>query len=262
MAAARDRPERDGFVGAGAASMAAAGASGAGAGLDRDEVDFDVVAFEAAGVLDAAAFGVVIFEAAAGLSPGAVFAAAATFGTAGAFPAAGAFAAAVAFDAAGAFAVAGFEATGAFFSTGAFFAAAALEGAADLRVAVGPAAGSAGVDPVDGVDAVASAWLFAEAPLRGRLFDVIASWSPRARPCARTRARRVELRPVAALSVVGRARRVTRLKVRVGTRYVRTCRVAPHPGQRISTIALLRLCLTVLGSPAMAHPPPVESTWP
>jgi hypothetical protein len=242
--------------------MAAAGASGAGAGLDRDEVDFDVVAFEAAGVLDAAAFGVVISEAAAGLSPGAVFAAAATFGAAGAFDAAGAFAVAVAFDAAGTFAVAGFEATGALFSTGAFFAAGALEGAADLRVAFGPAAGSAGVDPVDGVDAVASASLFAEAPLRGRLFDVIASWSPRARPCARTRARRVELRPVAALSVVGRARRVTRLKVRVGTRYVRTCRVAPHPGQRISTISLLRLCLTVLGSPAMAHPPLVESTWP
>jgi hypothetical protein len=87
---------------------------------------------------------------------GAVEALAAVFGAAGAFLAAGAF-----------------------FSTGAFEpAATAVGGVATFRVAFGFAAGSAGVDPFDGVvDAVgvvASASLFAEAPLRGRLFDVIA----------------------------------------------------------------------------------------
>jgi hypothetical protein len=250
-AAARDLPERDGFVGAGVASAAPGSVSGGGAAFERDEVDFDVVAFGAAGLLGVATFGVVAFEV-AGVPAGADFAVGATLVDADAFPAAGAFAVAVAFFPAGAF-----------FSAGAFLSAtAALEAVADLRLAFGPAAGSARVDPVDGVvnavGAVASASLFAEAPFRGRLFDVIASWSPRARPCARTRARRVELRPVAALSVVGRARRVTRLKVPVGPRYVRTCRVAPHPAERISTIALLRL----LGSPAMAHPLPVECPWP
>jgi hypothetical protein len=129
------------------------------------------------------AFGGAVFEAADTLAAGAL--------------AAGAFAVAAAFGAVGAFPA------GAAFSTGAFeSAASAVRGVAALRVAFGFAAGSPGVDPFDGVvDAVgvvASASLFAEAPLRGRLFDVIASLSPRARPFARTRARQVELRPVAA----------------------------------------------------------------
>jgi hypothetical protein len=131
-AAARDLPERDGFVGVGAESATTAGTSGGGAGLERDEVDFDAVALEAADVLGVAAFGLVAFEAAGVLAVGVVFAAAAAFGDASAF------AVAVAFFSAGAF-----FSTDACLSTGAFLSAAtALEGAADLRVAFGLAAGS------------------------------------------------------------------------------------------------------------------------
>ena len=160
-------------------ASAAEDSEGWAAVFERDEVVFEAVPFDAV-VLALDALDVAAFVAFAFDEPGAL---------------AGVVCAA--FGAAGDLLLAG-----AFFSTGAVAPADAAPAAVvGFRPDVGFAVDSADVDPVDGVvDAgeVVCSSLFAVVPFRGRLFDVIASLSPLARPIARTRARQVELRPVAA----------------------------------------------------------------